>query len=828
MDCVTHTRPDVPFEGPVSFQGRIEAAFHRWGTFVVRRKWWVTFVSLAVAFYIGSWMVELTADFSDENFLLENDPSQQVFEAFREQYGRDDLILIGLQPGEVFQFEFLEKLRSLHEELEREVPYVDEITSLINARSTRGEGDELIVEELLENWPKSEAELAVVRARALGNKAYVGSLISKDQSFTAILVKLDTYSSVTVSNENDELEFADEDILVGDAEIEYLTNAEAGAAVKVIREILDRRESGGLEVLVVGDAISGQYMEAISTADSGIFAGLAIALVVVLLLLMFRRASAAALPLLVVILSMVVTLGIMARIGLPWGITSQVIGMLVIAVGICDSVHILAIVYQRLAMGNSREDAIAYAIGHSGFPVVMTSLTTAGGLVSFRAAQIAAVSDLGIISPIAVLIVLIYTLTLLPALLAIFPMNTREVNGPAVQRETTPIGSIRIVDATLSRIADLTIRHPVRVLWCTGLILLLAVPGVMNIRFSNDMRMWLFEDDPHRLAIEKFDRAFEGINSLEILIDTGRPNGLYEPENLRRIDEAIAFAEQFSTDRVKVGGTISLIDIVKETHRALNENRSEMYALPTNRELIAQELLLFENSGSEDLEKITDSQFQTARLTIRLNGSDGLDYDPFVHELEDEFARILGDDLNFQVTGSVALNSRAFTLLLSSMARSYVVALTVITPLMVLLIGRLRRGLLAMIPNLIPVYLTLALMGFVDIPLNISTLLVGSIIIGVAVDDTIHFMHQFGRYMERTGDPSAAIRGTFATTGTALLVTSIVLCGSFGCSVLGNFTGMVHFGILTFFATIVAFVSDVFVAPALMMVTEDPTSGSQR
>ncbi len=807
-------------DSPVAFRDRIELAFHRWGAFVVRRKWWVIFVSLLVSGYVGSWSVEMTADFSSESYLLDSDRSQEVFDAFRDQYGRDDLILIGLQPGEVFQFAFLEKLRSLHEDLEREVPHVEEITSLINARSTRGEADELIVEELLENWPSSEAELAAVRERALANKAYVGSLISKDQGFTAILIKLDTYSSVATSTERSELEFSDEVVLLGDSEIEYLTNAEAGLAVEAIYEVLGRHESDDLEVLAVGDAISGHYMQAISTADSALFAGLSIVLIVALLSISFRRVSAAVLPLLVVILSMIVTFGVMAWIGLPWATTSQVIVVLVIAVGICDSVHILAIVYRGLAMGKSREDAITYAIGHSGFPVVITSLTTAGGLVSFCAAEIVPVSNLGIISPLGVMIALVYTLTLLPALLAVVPLKPQRQKRATLVGEGTPFGSIRIVDATLSRIADVVIRHPARVLVGAGLLLALAVPGAMNIRFSDDVRMWLFEDDPLRVALEKFDESFEGINSLEILIDTGRPNGLHEPGTLRRIDEAIAFVEQFSTENVRVGGTISLIDILKETHRALNENRSEMYNVPSNRELIAQELLLFENSGSEDLEKITDSQFQIARLTIRVNLADGFDYVPFVAELESELTRILGEDLDFQVTGSVALNSRAFSLLLSSMVRSYSIALIVITPLMVILIGRLRRGLLAMIPNLIPVYLTLALMGFVDIPMNISTLLIGSIIIGVAVDDTIHFMHQFGRYLELTGDPAAAIRETFRTTGTALLVTSIVLSGSFGCSALGGFTGVVHFGILTFFATIVAFLSDVLVAPALMMVTE--------
>ena len=421
------TSPGEGADQPASTQDRIEAAFHQWGAFVVRRRWWVIVVSLCVSFYVGSWITQMTADFSNESYLLENDPSQEVYDAFRQQYGRDDLLLIGLQPGEVFQFEFLEKLRSLHEDLERDVPHVEEITSLINARSTRGEGDELIVEELLEDWPRNAAELAVVRERALGNKAYVGNLISKDQSFTAILIKLDTYSSLTESNELADLEFSEEVIRPEDSEVEYLTNAESGAVVDAIYEVLERHDFGGIEVLAVGDAFAGQHMQEISTQDSALFGGLSIVLVVVLLSVMFRRVSAAVLPLLVVILSIFVTYGTMAWLGLPWAHTTQVVGMLLVAVGICDSVHILAIVYHGLAMGKNREDAIVYGIGHSGFPVVMTSLTTAGGLVSFLAAEIVPVSNLGIITPFGVMVALVYTLTLLPALLAVVPLEARAI-----------------------------------------------------------------------------------------------------------------------------------------------------------------------------------------------------------------------------------------------------------------------------------------------------------------------------------------------------------------------------------------------------------------
>ncbi len=159
-----------------------------------------------------------------------------------------------------------------------------------------------------------------------------------------------------------------------------------------------------------------------------------------------------------------------------------------------------------------------------------------------------------------------------------------------------------------------------------------------------------------------------------------------------------------------------------------------------------------------------------------------------------------------------------------SLSRSYLFALLVITPVMILLIGNIRRGLLAMIPNLIPVYLVLCLMGALDIPLDASTLLIGAIIIGLAVDDTIHFMHKFNRYYEDCGDARQAVRETLTTTGAALLFTSLVLTLGFSVFLGGYMRNGVWFGLLSCSGAIVAFAADILVAPALMVLATRHTS----
>jgi predicted RND superfamily exporter protein len=253
-----------------------------------------------------------------------------------------------------------------------------------------------------------------------------------------------------------------------------------------------------------------------------------------------------------------------------------------------------------------------------------------------------------------------------------------------------------------------------------------------------------------REAMALMDRELRGGGGIEFVIDTGRENGLLDPDMMNRIDQSTQFARSLDGGEIWVGKTISIVDVVKETHKALNENDHGAYEIPKSRELLAQELLLFENSGSDDLEPLTDSQFRLARISMRTPMADGFHTPPFVAELKRGFRKILGDDVGIQATGLGVLFGRTFLIVNPTMAKSYALALLIITPLMVLLLGSLKRGLLAMISNLVPIWMTLGLMGWLDIPLDNSSLLVGCIIIGLAVDDTIHFMHKFHLYYPTT------------------------------------------------------------------------------
>ncbi len=799
----------------------IERAFERWGYAVCRYRWQTISVVAVITLFLGSWIPFIRTDNSTEGFLHSEDPAIVQYDDFKTRFGRDDRVIVLLRPRNVFSISFLEKLRAIHDQIEAEVPYVEEVTSLINARHTRGEADELVVEELVaDHWPENASDIATIRRRALSNPVLINNLISETTDYTAIVIKPFTYS--TLNDAADALEGFDEaSVAAPDApeeEPEYLTESEGKELIRALEAVLDAHASPDIEVHYLGGPAMAVSLADNLNRDVTVFMTAAFLLIAALLYLLFRRISGVVLALTIVQSSLLATFGIMVMLDVPMSTSIGIVPAFLLVVGICDSVHILAIVYQRLSLGSGKYDSIAYALGHSGLAVAMTSVTTAVGLISFVAAELAPIAHLGVIAPIGVLLAMVYSLTLLPALLAVTPLKMRYLNDQTARDS--------MISRSLSRLGEIACDRPYWVLAVTAAMLVVGAIGVSKARFSHDGIRWFPEGDPLRVATEIIDDEFKGAHSLEVLIDTHKENGIHDPETLQRIERAMRYAETLQVDGKPLNRSLSIVDILKENHRALNENRADYYRIPDDRLVIAQEFLLFENSGSDDLEDWTDSQFSTARITVRSPSADAMLYPDFIQKLRGGLTGILGD-IDFELTGGTVLFSQTFKNVIISMRNSYLIALIVITPIMILLIGSLKRGLLAMVPNLIPVFMVIGLMGWLDIPLDASTLMVGSIIIGLAVDDTIHFMHKFNRYYEISKDARYAVQETLLTTGTALFFTSLALSAGFAVFLLSYMLNGYYFGLLASFATVVAFLADILVAPALMvLVTRNDSTSS--
>jgi hypothetical protein len=319
-----------------------------------------------------------------------------------------------------------------------------------------------------------------------------------------------------------------------------------------------------------------------------------------------------------------------------------------------------------------------------------------------------------------------------------------------------------------------------------------------------------------RTELVAIDRELEGGTTLEVVVDSRRDDGLHDPALLERIDAVAERIRRSTGDLLPVSGILSINDVVKETNQALHGNDPAHYRIPSEREKLVQELFLFENSGADDLERLVDSRYRRARMSIKTPYADGVVYRDFVHRVEELLRSGLGDAADVTVTGGMALEARAIPKALESLTESYVSAFLVIGLLMVAFLGSLRLGLLSMIPNLLPIVAVMGLMGFLGLPLDMTTITVGSIGLGLAVDDTIHFMYNYAKYHQLTGEVRPAVERAFLGAGRAMMVTSLVLLAAFGVDVLASLSNVVRFGLLVSLIVIFALVADFLVTPALM------------
>ncbi len=783
---------------------------------IIRFRWLTLAVALLICGLLASQVRHLTIDTSNEGFLHENDPILITYNEFRDQFGRDDMLAIAIHSDEIFTKAFLSKLKKLHEEIVDTVPHVNDITSMVNGRNTTGQGDTLLVDDLLANFPKTDEELARLKQRVMTNPLYKNQLISEDGTFTSIVIESDVY---TGSMDDDLLSGFDEQLPAAesnsDASGQYLSDRENSEFVDAVRQVVKKYDGDDFHIYMAGSPVVMHTIKQFMMKDMQRFMRLALLTIGICLFIMFRRISGIFLPLLVVALSLISTLGIMAITGTSFKIPITILPSFLLAVGVGASVHVLSLTYQKMREKQAKNQAIIWAFSHSGLAIVMTSLTTAAGLASFSMAKVAPIADLGFFSAVGVVLALFYTLTILPSLLSILPIKHKEK-----QHETRA----NRMDRLLDRLTDFSVDRYKVVLSVAACVIILGLIGVSRVYFSHNPLKWLPEDLDVRRSTEMIDSKLKGSVVLEIILDTGRENGLYDRQTLQTMDRVITELENdYLNDKLFIGKTISVITILKEIHQALHANDDKFYRIPENEKLIPQEFLLFENSGSDDLQNSVDSLFRMARITVKVPWLDALLYVPFIRDVQKRFNNGFvtkkpkdTQEMRVTVTGIMSLFGRIIHAAIYSAAQSYGIALVIITFMMILLIGEWRLGLISMIPNLGPIFIVLGFMGWIGLPLDMFTMLIASIAIGIAVDDTIHFMYHFKRYYKQFGDVKEAVNRTLHTAGRAMLTTSIVLTIGFFIFMFASMNNLFYFGLLVGIAIILALGADLLLAPALM------------
>jgi predicted RND superfamily exporter protein len=373
----------------------------------------------------------------------------------------------------------------------------------------------------------------------------------------------------------------------------------------------------------------------------------------------------------------------------------------------------------------------------------------------------------------------------------------------------------RLLNAALAAVASFDIRHRRLILAVSALFFIASIVGMTRLQVDSNFLSDFSDDVPIRDTTIFVDEVMGGTNSYIYLFDTGVADGIKDPAVLREIERLQAEADE---QRFIVKKTYSIVDLLKDINQSFHDGDPAYYALPESRDLVAQYLLLYEMSGGGEIEEYVSSDYARASLDVRCKWTAS----SATAEMAGNLSRYLDahplEASSATVTGIGALWVELIDYITQSQIRGFLLAFLAIAVMMCLLFRSVRIGMLSMVPNLAPVFLTLGSMGWMGIPLDYVRLLIAPVAIGIAVDDTIHYLVRFR--LELAGGPVnkvVAMERTIHSVGRAIVITSVVLAAGFAVSMLASFNPPRYFGTLSVVTILTALAADLTLLPVLLV-----------
>jgi len=767
-----------------------------------------------------------------------------------------------------------------------ELNHIRRVQSIANLRYSESIEDSLISQRLVPTQlPETDTQLGELRNVALLQNDYLLAFYSQDTEYGAILIQTDfgttpvegfvpdvNAANVTLddsfSNFDDfasfDLEF-DESVEVQEIDFQE-PDMLAYTAFHVMTKAIYENYADQFEFFPVGTAPLMEFMMEM-LQEMQLLGVLLVFIFTFLLWILFRSFSAVLWPLVTILLSIAWAWGIPAWTGVVLTTMISLTIMLIFAVGIADCVHVMSAYFTFRREGQAHHEALSLAYGKTGLAILVTTITTMAGVLALTTSDLSMIQVFGWTSAVGVLLAFFFTIVLLPILLDIWHPGNPEADASLADRLGKRwhalannkkmaltaayliviylalgilIGTYIAVASLLTYVVvnwqkpilqfvpGIAARYPYFIMTVFAGVFVSCLYGMSQIVIDSNMAELTREGSSIRAAYDTVDEHMAGSQNMEIVIDTGVTDGLMNPRLLQTIDELQSRIE----DRYQgqVSRTYSLANIVKQTNAVMNNNDLEYYRIPDSALMISQLLYLFNSANPEDRRALVSDDYSRSHITINAYNAGSYQYQAFFTEISAEIDTLFADlkvempELEINLTGTMALMMRMTDEVSRSQYSSLLFALGIISVIMIVTLGSFQGGLMAMIPNLIPAVFSFGLMGLLGFPLDADSLLIAPIIIGIAVDDTIHFMTHYRVELSRTGSISLALSSTIRDVGQAVMFTTMIIALSFALLSFSSHLGMAKMGFFGSAAIFVALLCDLFLIPA-MIVTFKPTFG---
>ena len=715
----------------------------------------------------------------------------QKLDTFEKRFGNDQYVSFGIHnPNGVFNEKTLTVVRNLTEGLWM-VPDVIRVESLANYNYIQAEEDDILIDPFIhEDIEFSPESLAELKTKAMNDNTLPDFYVSPDTTYTVI------YGYLKPS-------------LSGDPDF--------GIIVDALRKLRDKNLTDGVEITLTGSAVANNAFREVSREDNKVLMPFMIVFLLTLLFIQFRSFTAMGTALVLIGLTIGVTFGLIGYSGILFNSLLSAVPGVLLAICLADAVHIFTTYFHFRALNFNSYKSIKFSLTKNFQPTLLTSISTAISFFSITKTEIAPIRDLGILCGFGTLMAWLFTYIFLGATLALFsnfldkyPSKTFEfyhLFKGKNQKDDKKATSRKFVHWIYK------FRYFILVTFIgfTGLSAYIALQNEVN----SDPMKYFHNTVPVRAAYDFAATKMDGLRGIELVVDSGKAEGIKDPEFLKRLENYVDYMVQDENiTRVK-----SVLEIIKKMNQVLHADNPEYYKIPDTQKAVAELLFLYTIGLPQgmDLNNIFTLDNRHLRIRVSWNIEKSKDSEAKSKWLEEK-----GKDfgLDVETGGNAPIYLQMNTLVVESFFSSMAMALVLVSFLLLLVYRDLYVAMLSMLPNTIPLIFGGALMQLMGKYIDIGTSMVTTVCLGIAVDDTIHFVSSYKQYRKNGYSPLEALEETFTITGKALVVTTVLLVAGFGSFASGDFVPNRNFGILCSLILTMALITDLVFLPALLMILD--------
>lgn len=726
---------------------------------------------LLVTMAAASQLPRLQVDISAQSMMVKSDPLWLSYQQSLKTFGSDNVVILYVQDENLFSPQKLASVRALLGQLEA-LSFVKGSSSLFNAPHVREVDDYIVTTPFLAEIPDEQAVLDDILSAARRNPLVVNNLLSAASPALAINLYLD--GAIHYPGR--------------DAEITRAIQAQLDPLTGQFDALFQMGSS------YVRDAISQQIKQ-----DQRFILPAALAVLILILGFSLRRANCAIVPISTALMSIVLTLSIMAMLGIPVNVLTSIVPALLIIIGSTEDVHLLAEYHAGIQQGLSRSESVNRLPASQSTAILLTFITTFVGFLSITVNDLELLTQFGWVVSMGLLINFIITVLFIPAYLQLLGGRKRRSAGAY----------------SLYQRFALAIFHVVIRFKKTMLVLLLLIGGLFAwgaqyLQINNNTMGYFAVDSEINQRSRRIQQQLSGMQTFSIILDSSIEGTFLKVRYL----EDVRSLQQFIEQRGVFDKSFSFADFIMLTNKVM-EGTAEL-SMPHEDDLVRSYMGLV---PLDSVKSYVSADFSSSRILVRHNLSSSRELAAELAILQGFINEQLKTRLSVQFTGESVLTNRAGDSMAIGQIQSLLLMVVVIFLLVSLLFIDIRAGLLAIVPNVFPVIILFGVMGFLDIPLDTGTTMVAVIALGICVDDTIHFLSRYHFFTRGSQDIERALLKTVAHEATPIITTSLALALGFATLTLSSFQPLVNFGALSALVMLLAMFSTFVLTPILLSYT---------